>query len=57
MKVKYMIYTALIHLYFAATCPAAEKKLGSNTRPISFGSDQTIVNLNKISWEPLNPSS
>ncbi len=29
------------------------KKLGSNIQPLSFGDDQTIIDLNKLVWEPL----
>ena len=27
--------------------------LGTNKEPLSFGSDQTIIDLNKIEWSPL----
>ena len=30
----------------------AQDKLGSNKRPLAFGPDQTIVDLNEIVWEP-----
>ena len=29
-------------------------QLGSNKKPIAFGSDQTIVDVDKLVWEPLN---
>jgi hypothetical protein len=28
-------------------------ELGSNKKPLSFGEDQTIVDINKDAWEPL----
>lgn len=28
--------------------------VGSNTRPLSFGADQTIVDIGKIAWAPLD---
>ena len=31
----------------------AEDKMGSNKQPLSFGKDQTIIDLNKVVWEPL----
>jgi len=32
---------------------SAEDKVGSNKQPLSFGNDQTIIDLNKVVWEPL----
>ena len=29
-------------------------QLGSNKKPIAFGNDQTIVDVDKLVWEPLN---
>jgi hypothetical protein len=35
-------------------CGAARAdELGSNLNPLSFGSDQTIIDVEKIVWEPL----
>jgi hypothetical protein len=31
----------------------AEDKAVSNKQPLSFGKDQTIIDLNKVVWEPL----
>jgi hypothetical protein len=31
----------------------AEDKVVSNKQPLSFGKDQTIIDLNKVVWEPL----
>lgn len=28
-------------------------ELGSNKKPLAFGNDQTIIDLNKLEWEPL----
>ena len=30
-----------------------EDKVGSNKQPLSFGNDQTIIDLNQVFWEPL----
>lgn len=46
---RYLIFAAL--LTTAAHAGAVE--LGSNTKPLSFGKDQTIVDLTKIVWSPL----
>ena len=32
---------------------SADAKSGSNKHPLSFGKDQTIIDLNKVVWEPL----
>lgn len=32
---------------------SAEDKGASNKQPLSFGKDQTIIDLNKVAWEPL----
>ena len=39
--------TLNIHLAFA-------HEFGSNKNPITYGKDQTIVDLSKVVWEPLN---
>lgn len=31
----------------------AEDKMTSNKQPLSFGKDQTLIDLNKVVWEPL----
>ena len=30
-----------------------EDRVGSNKQPLSFGNDQTIIDLNQVFWEPL----
>ena len=32
---------------------SAEDRVISNKQPLSFGKDQTIIDLNKVVWEPL----
>lgn len=32
---------------------SAEDKVASNKQPLSFGQDQTIIDLSKVVWEPL----
>ncbi len=34
-------------------CDTNKNIIGSNLRPFSFGDDQTIIDLKKVSWEPL----
>jgi len=36
-----------------AVQPAAAAEIGSNTNPLSFGKDQTIVDIGKVVWGPL----
>ena len=52
-----MRYSALVGcvamaVLFAAASQAHEP--GSNKNPLSFGDDQTIVDLDKVVWEPLD---
>jgi quercetin dioxygenase-like cupin family protein len=35
------------------TNPAIGAVVGSNKQPLSFGKDHTIIDLNKVVWEPL----
>jgi hypothetical protein len=35
----------------------AEDTAASNKQPISFGKDQTIIDLNRVVWEPLTGES
>jgi quercetin dioxygenase-like cupin family protein len=48
--------TLLIVLFLLLTSftnGRAEDKMASNKHPLSFGKDQTIIDLNKAVWEPL----
>ena len=36
-----------------ATLPASAVEVGSNVKPLSFGKDQTIVDITKVVWSPL----
>ncbi len=36
-----------------ATLPASAVEVGSNVKPLSFGKDQTIVDITKVVWGPL----
>ncbi len=53
MKLNCLSYGALIAIFLPIFCHASENDPGSNQHPLSFGSDQTIVDLSKITWEPL----
>lgn len=35
------------------TAPSYAVEIGSNVKPLSFGSDQTIVDVSKVVWGPL----
>jgi hypothetical protein len=43
--------SALLAVGSISSLPAHE--LGSNKKPLSFGDDQTIVDITKVVWEPL----
>ena len=49
------ILAALAFLFVASifTSSAHAVQLGSNENPIAFGDDQTIVDLEKVVWKPL----
>ena len=50
------LHALLIVLFLALTSfirGNAEDKMASNKQPLSFGKDQTIIDLNKVVWEPL----
>lgn len=38
----------------AATMPAGAAEIGSNANPLSFGKDQTIIDVTKVVWSPLD---
>lgn len=46
-----LIIFILFFTYFANGY--AEETVVSNKQPLSFGKDQTIIDLNKVVWEPL----
>ncbi len=54
MKLIYILLLTMILSFHTALSDTGKDKLGSNTRPLSFGDDQTIVDLTKVVWEPLN---
>ena len=54
MKLKKIFYLAFILLGEAAFSDTNIEKPGSNLNPLSFGDDQTIVDLKKVVWKPLN---
>jgi quercetin dioxygenase-like cupin family protein len=45
--------TALVLVLPSVTDGGAANKAGSNTHPLSFGPGQTIIDLQKVVWEPL----
>ena len=52
MKRSALAGCAAVALLMGAASPADEP--GSNTQPLSFGDDQTIVDVDKIVWGPLD---
>ncbi|WP_334150471.1 cupin domain-containing protein [Hyphomicrobium sp.] len=44
---------ALLGALLLAAQPTAAAELGSNANPLSFGKDQTIVDVSKVVWGPL----
>jgi hypothetical protein len=47
------LVVALFSISFLVTIAAAQSESGSNKQPLAFGPDQTIIDLNKLVWEPL----
>ncbi|MEE9345603.1 MAG: DUF4437 domain-containing protein [Methylococcales bacterium] len=56
MKLIYILLLTMTLCFQTALSDTGKDKLGSNTRPLSFGDDQTIVDLTKVVWEPLKVS-
>jgi len=53
MKLINLFLLTVILSFQSALCDTDKKILGSNLRPLSFGNDQTIIDLEKVIWEPL----
>lgn len=51
MKLLSITFVALITMFSSSLLSAHE--LGSNKNPITFGNDQTIIDLTKLEWAPL----
>ncbi|MGH8503143.1 MAG: DUF4437 domain-containing protein [Gammaproteobacteria bacterium] len=47
------LFTLSALLAIGSTSSLFAHELGSNKKPLSFGDDQTIVDLTKVVWEPL----
>ena len=52
-KVSMRYFLVLFLALTSFTHGSAEDKMASNKQPLSFGKDQTIIDLNKVVWEPL----
>ena len=52
MKLIKLLFITLIFLGQPALSETTDT-LGSNLNPLSFGDDQTIINLKKVVWKPL----
>jgi hypothetical protein len=48
-----VVLLTLLLVLLSGTPGRTEDKEASNKRPLSFGKDQTIIDLNKVVWEPL----
>ncbi|CUS38760.1 cupin domain-containing protein [Candidatus Nitrospira nitrificans] len=50
----FRVLLIVLFLVFAGVVNgSAEDKVATNKQPLSFGKDQTIIDLNKVVWEPL----
>jgi quercetin dioxygenase-like cupin family protein len=47
------VAVALVVLLMPPTIVRAQETRGSNTQPFAFGADQTIIDLDKLVWTPL----
>ncbi len=47
------VAVALVGLLIYPTIVRAQETRGSNTQPFAFGPDQTIIDLDKLVWTPL----
>ncbi|MGK7874050.1 MAG: DUF4437 domain-containing protein [Xenococcaceae cyanobacterium] len=47
------LFTALFLMLTTVNVAIASDSSASNKQPLSFGPDQTIIDLNKLSWAPL----
>lgn len=56
MKLKSFIPTSVIIFALPILSLATDAKPGSNLKPWSFGDDQTIVDIEKVVWTPLEVS-
>lgn len=54
MRVKILLFLMCIFTGQAAVFGSNKNQPGSNLNPLSFGNDQTIVDLKKVVWKPLN---
>jgi quercetin dioxygenase-like cupin family protein len=50
---RYHIVVALCLGLAVVNVAMAQNESGSNKQPFAFGTDQTIIDLNKLVWEPL----
>jgi quercetin dioxygenase-like cupin family protein len=52
-QIRNLTGVALMLTLALASIAMAQDKDGSNKQPLTFGPDQTIIDLNKLVWEPL----
>ena len=48
------VSVALFLMLTTVSVAMAQNEPASNKQPLSFGPDQTIIDLNRLSWEPLD---
>ena len=53
MALHHSIALALLLVLTMGSVATAQNTPGSNTQPFTFGTDQTIIDLNQLVWEPL----
>ena len=52
-RIRNLTVVALALALTLANIAIAQDKAGSNKQPLAFGPDQTIIDLNKLVWDPL----
>ena len=52
-NLKYLCYLLMLITITLFVCQSYAHELGSNKKPIAFGADQTIVDVDKLVFEPL----
>jgi len=48
-----VVHVILLLFLITVSATGAQNGPGSNTQPLAFGADQTIIDLNKLVWGPL----
>ena len=57
MRIRHLTIATLLLALTVANIAMAQNQAGSNKQPLVFGPDQSIIDLNKLVWEPLQAES